>query len=69
MDTLASSSTLWSLEQAANQAGITGACLRNWVKAGAIEPQLFVNGRVPVFTGEQVEWLRNYVQDRRRVPA
>lgn len=49
--------TFYSLERAANLAGVSDQTLRNWVEAKKYEVRHVLNDQRPIFSAEEVEAL------------
>jgi hypothetical protein len=61
---ISSNSTLFSIERAAHEVGVSHQALRNWITAGepVVQPNFLLNDKQPVFTREEVEKIKRWYE-------
>src|SRR5688572_26228782 len=65
---LSSNSSVYSTERAAAQVGVSHVTLRNWAERGypeAAKPLLYLNDKQPVYTEQQIEQMREFLEKGR----
>ena len=64
MPKISSNSTIFSIERAAHEIGVSHQALRNWINAGepVVQPRYLLNDKQPVFTREEVERMKEWYQ-------
>ena len=55
---ISSSTTIWSIDHAAEQIGVSHQTLRDWVASGKVKADVFLNRKQPCFTYEAITRIR-----------
>ena len=53
-----STTTLFSIDHAAEQLGVSHQTLRNWLKRDEVEPTVLLNGKQPLFSYQDITRIR-----------
>lgn len=56
---LSSTQTLYSIEGAAHELGVSHQTLRNWIAAGDVIPSVLLNGKQPIFSETDIARIKS----------